>query len=250
MEKLKKNTGILIRFDDIAANMNWELMDKCEELFDKNNIKPVMGVIPNNKDRELLSYPNRENFWKIVERWKSKNWEIAMHGYNHIYDTNTKNKDYFNYGGGSEFFGHSIEVQKNKIKSGLQVFKKNNISIRVFYAPNHTYDRNTFEALKAEGIYQVIDGYGLMPYKKNDIQFIPQLFYKLYLLPYGIQSTQIHLNYWKTQDFKDFEEFVKRNLDKIINYDEALSKTSNTTQNKILNSVVKNVLKIKRFFLN
>ena len=250
MQIIKKNTGILIRFDDIAANMNWNLMDKCEELFDKNNIKPVMGVIPNNKDRELLSYPKRENFWKIVERWKSKNWEIAMHGYNHIYDTNTKNKDYFNYGGGSEFFGHSIEVQKNKIKSGLQVFKKNNISIRVFYAPNHTYDRNTFEALKAEGIYQVIDGYGLMPYKKNDIQFIPQLFYKLYLLPYGIQSTQIHLNYWKAKDFKDFEGFINKNLDKIINYDEALSKTSNSMQNKILNLVVKNILKTKRFFLN
>ena len=39
MDKLKKNTGILIRFDDIAANMNWDLMDKCEELFDKNNTK-------------------------------------------------------------------------------------------------------------------------------------------------------------------------------------------------------------------
>ena len=65
------------------------------------------------------------------------------------------------------------QMRKERILSGaLQVFKKNNISIRVFYAPNHTYDRNTFEALKAEGIYQVIDGYGLMPYKKNDIQFI------------------------------------------------------------------------------
>ena len=26
---------ILIRFDDIAENMNWHLMDKCEKLFDK-----------------------------------------------------------------------------------------------------------------------------------------------------------------------------------------------------------------------
>ena len=60
--------------------MNWDLMDKCEELFDKNNIKPVIGVTPNNKDKELLSYPKRENFWKIVERWKNKK-EIAMHGF-------------------------------------------------------------------------------------------------------------------------------------------------------------------------
>ena len=250
MQILKKNTGILIRFDDIAANMNWNLMDKCEELFDKNNIKPVMGVIPNNKDKELLSYPKRENFWKIVERWKLKNWEIAMHGYTHIYDSNTNKKDYFNYGGKSEFFGHPIDVQLKKIKNGLQIFRENNIEIRVFYAPNHTYDRNTFEALKTAGITQVIDGYGLMPYKNYDVQFIPQLFYKLYILPYGIQTTQIHLNYWNENDYKSFEKFIKKNLNNIINYDEALSKSSDQIQIKILNSVVKNLIKTKRFFLN
>ena len=250
MDKLKKNTGILIRFDDIAANMNWDLMDKCEELFDKNNIKPVMGVIPNNKDKELLSYPKRENFWKIDERWKNKNWEIAMHGFTHIYDTNTNKKDFFSYGGRSEFFGHSIDVQLDKIKSGLKIFKENNIKIRVFYAPNHTYDKNTFEALKAAGINQVIDGYGLMPYENNNIHFIPQLFYKLYILPFGIQTTQIHLNYWNIEDYKKFEKFVKKNVSNIINYDEALSKSSNQLQNKILNFMVKNVIKTKRFFLN
>ena len=47
-----------------------------------------------------------------------------------------------------------------------------------FYAPNHTYDKNTFEALKISGISQVIDGYGLIPYVEHEIKFIPQLFYK------------------------------------------------------------------------
>ena len=47
-------------------------MDKCESLFEKHNIKPVVGVIPNNKDKELLSYPKRENFWNIVNKWKKK----------------------------------------------------------------------------------------------------------------------------------------------------------------------------------
>ena len=47
---------ILLRFDDIAENMNWHFLDKCEVLFDKYKIKPVLGVIPNNKDKELLSF--------------------------------------------------------------------------------------------------------------------------------------------------------------------------------------------------
>ena len=46
---ISDNTGILIRIDDIAENMNWDLMEKCEVLFDKYNIKPVLGVI-NNQD--------------------------------------------------------------------------------------------------------------------------------------------------------------------------------------------------------
>ena len=43
------NTGILIRFDDIAPNMNGNdgQMWRVVESF---NLKPVMGVIPNNQD--------------------------------------------------------------------------------------------------------------------------------------------------------------------------------------------------------
>ena len=51
---ISENTGILIRLDDIAENMNWTLMEKCELLFDKYNIKPLLGVISNNKDQSLL----------------------------------------------------------------------------------------------------------------------------------------------------------------------------------------------------
>ena len=51
-KSLNHNTGIVIRFDDIAPNMNWTMMEKCEELFDMYNIKPVLGVIPNNQDKE------------------------------------------------------------------------------------------------------------------------------------------------------------------------------------------------------
>ena len=40
-----KNIGMLIRFDDIAENMNWEIMNKIEIILDKFSIKPVIGVI-------------------------------------------------------------------------------------------------------------------------------------------------------------------------------------------------------------
>ena len=61
--KIKKyisdNTGFLFRLDDIAENMNWDMMDQTTNLFDKFEVKPVLGIIPNNKDPELLAYPKK-----------------------------------------------------------------------------------------------------------------------------------------------------------------------------------------------
>ena len=247
---ITKNTGVLIRLDDVAENMNWDLMKKSELLFDEYQIKPVLGVIPENKDKELLNYPKKDNFWEQVRIWKNKGWEIAMHGYTHVYDKASKNDDYFNYGGESEFCGHSLETQTFRIKNGLKKFNDEKIKVRTFFAPNHAYDRNTFIALKNCGIYQIIDGYGFMPYVENDIKFIPQLFYKVLALPFGIQTTQIHLNYWKSEDFNNFEKFIKKNSNKIITYDQALGKINNNFFYKFINKSLEKILKFKRIIKN
>ncbi len=237
---------ILLRFDDITENMNWHLMDKCEKLFDEFNIKPVMGVIPNNEDKVLKAFPKREGFWKIVKDWQSKGWEISMHGYNHLYNQNTNKKDYFKYGGLSEFYGETLSNQSDKIKKGLEIFKKNQIHIRSFFAPNHTYDENTFIALKNSGIFTVIDGYGFRPFTHNKIKFIPQLFYKLFFLPFGLQTTQIHLNSMNEKDFNNLKKLVEKKNQNFITYDKALSLLSDKSFDKILNKLIYYILIFKR----
>ncbi len=247
---IDNNTGILVRIDDVAENMNWSMMKRVEKILNDYNIKPVVGIIPNNHDQNLLSFPKENNFWEIVSNWKQKGWEIAMHGYDHVYTTNSDKEDFFNYGGGSEFFNKDKKTQVMKLKKSLEIFNKNNILIRSFFAPNHNYDQNTFEALKEVGITEVIDGYGLMPFKKNGIKFIPQLFYKLISLPFGIQSTQIHLNDWNENDLQNFLDFVKKNKKKFINYDYAISKTNNSSIYRILNFLTEKLLKMVRLVTN
>ena len=243
---ISDNTGILIRLDDIAENMNWSLMRKCENLFEKHNIRPLLGVVSNNQDTELLSYEKNDQFWSQIRAWQKKNWEIAMHGYTHIYDKDTFKKDYFNYGGKSEFCGHSFDEQFSRIEKSLMIFKKENIEIRSFFAPNHTYDQNTFLALKKNNITNIIDGYGIMPYTKNNLNFIPQLFYKQILLPFGIQSTQIHLNYWGDDEFENFKDFIEKNKSKIISFDQAISKINNNVLYSSINFIVEKMLKLIR----
>ena len=249
LRKVKsKYTGLLIRMDDIAENMNWQYMDKCELLFDKFNLKPLLGIIPENKDPELLKYQKNSNFWNRVSSWKKKGWEISMHGYSHLYDTQTKKKDIFNYGGGSEFYGLDYQNQLKKIKLGLEKFKKENINIRSFFAPNHTYDLNTMKALKESGVKIIVDGYGLFPYRKFDLLFIPQLFYKEIILPFGIQSTQLHINYWDEKHLNNFENFINNNYEKIIDIDHILNlEESNFLKNSINFSVEKTLKTIRSF---
>lgn len=38
----------IFRLDDICPNMNWDNFYRLEEIFDKYDVKPVVGVIPNN----------------------------------------------------------------------------------------------------------------------------------------------------------------------------------------------------------
>ena len=102
--------------------------------------------------------------------------------------------------------------------------------------------------MRESGIKYIIDGYGLFPYKENDITFIPQLFYKEIILPFGIQSTQMHLNYWEEKDYEIFEQFIIKNYDKIICFEDCIEKTNNSLFSKLINFGTKTSLKSLRYF--
>ncbi len=247
-EKIKKYTKLLIRIDDVAENMNWKYMDKCEQLFDKINVKPLLGVIPLNEDPDLKKFEINKSFWKKIENWQQKGWEITMHGCNHLYTQVSDKRDVFNYGGNSEFYGLGYSQQFKKINLGLNEFKKRNINVRSFFAPNHIYDQNTLKALKNSNIEIVIDGYGLFPFQKEGIMFIPQLFYKEIFLPFGIQSTQIHLNNWDDDYFKNFENFLIKEQNNITNLDYIINIHNENSIKKITNYIVEKTIKTIRLF--
>ena len=73
-----------MRLDDASEYMDVEKWQRMEDLLDKYHIKPIVGVIPNNQDPDMVGvYPKDEQFWEKVQRWKEKGWTIALHGYTH-----------------------------------------------------------------------------------------------------------------------------------------------------------------------
>lgn len=139
----------IIRLDDVCPTMDISKWNKIESLVDKYKIKPIVAVIPDNKDIEL---------------------KIDKYGIIHI------NKK-------SEFTGLSLEEQKFKLKKAIKIFKDKKIIPRIWIAPKHNFDENTLIALKDEcNINFISDGIALKPYYDMNIYWIPQQFWHLYLL--------------------------------------------------------------------
>ena len=199
----------IIRLDDAADRMDCKKWDRMEALLDKYDIKPLVGVIPNCKDEMMNIYDCDPDFWNKVHQWDAKGWTIALHGYEHVYCTtdggiNPVNKR-------SEFAGLSLEQQKNKIKKGVEIFRRNEVEPKVFFAPSHTFDLNTIEALKQESNIRIIsDTVANKPYSQYDMTFVPQQSGKVRKLPFKVVTFCYHPNMMEEQEFIYLESFLKK----------------------------------------
>ena len=104
---------IALRMDDITADMNWDNFFRLKELFDKAGIRPLLGVVPDNRDASLSCMKERADFWELLLELQEEGWSIAQHGCRHVYTT--KKGGLFPLNHFSEFAGLSYERQKKLI---------------------------------------------------------------------------------------------------------------------------------------
>lgn len=198
----------LIRLDDASDRMHIEKWARIEGLLDENGIKPLVGVIPLNRDPLMEQFPMDPMFWDKARRWQEKGWRIALHGYEHVYSTQcaginpVHNK--------SEFAGHSLEIQREKIRDGLRILKEKGLSPTAFFAPSHTFDKNTLEALRLESDIRVIsDTVANEPYCRYGFTFIPQQAGRVRELPFKVTTICLHPNFTTDREFDEIEAFFK-----------------------------------------
>ena len=58
-----KEPAYLVRFDDVCPTMDWETWNKIEKVLVAEGIKPIMAVVPDNKDEKLKFAEENKNFW-------------------------------------------------------------------------------------------------------------------------------------------------------------------------------------------
>lgn len=199
----------ILRLDDASDYMNIEKWKRMENLLDEYNIKPLVGIIPENQDPTLVGvYEQDPLFWDKANRWKRKGWELALHGCNHKYITEEGGMNPVNKR--SEFAGVPLDEQCKKIQTGIGMFRKHGLEPRIFFAPSHTFDRNTLEALKKESNIRIIsDTIANNVYYQDEFYFIPQQSGRVRKLPFKVCTFCYHPNMMTDADFDGLETFLK-----------------------------------------
>ena len=215
------DTKIILRFDDICPNMNWDSFLYIKEHLMQLGIRSLLGVIPDNQDKKLLTYEYKDKFFEIINTYKDYGDTIAQHGTFHKYTSNSSGILKIN--NNSEFAGHSFKYQYALLEKGKSILKKNNCWQPVFMAPSHSFDEITLDCLKKLGFKKISDGYGFFPYQKSGIEFIPQISSVPFNLGFGVATLCIHSNSLNLNDTNKILDFIKLNRNRIIPFEEYVS---------------------------
>lgn len=199
-----------IRLDDSCPKRDIRKWDKIEKMLDYYNVKPLVGIIPDCQDSDFEQYQEDKEYWsKKINEYKEKGWILAMHGYQHIF--HTKNGGINPVNPRSEFAGVPIEEQRKMIKNAVSILKRHGIEATVFFAPAHTFDKNTLEALIYESNIRIIsDTPATDSYESENFTFIPQQSGKVRWLPFKTITFCYHPNKMRDKDFIELEKYLKK----------------------------------------
>lgn len=220
----------ILRFDDITPCMDWEKFNIIEKSIINLGIKPIIGVVPENRDSKLNVGKENTDFWGTIRYYQSLGWEIAQHGCYHQYTT--KNSGILGLSSKSEFAGLDYKDQFQLINTGKQILNNEGIKVDLFMAPSHSFDNITIKVLKECNIKYITDGFGLYPYDYKGITFIPQLYASPLNHYFGIYTICLHTNTMNSESLINTVKFITNNSGQIISYKEALKYKDNSVINR------------------
>src|SRR5437763_10368509 len=195
----RRNTQFLLRFDDICPTMRWDVWSEIEASLMDFGIKPILAVVPDNRDPVLQVAPPMKDFWERVRRWQELGWTIALHGYQHLYVARdgglvTRRKK-------SEFASLPANVQEEKLRLGMGIFAREGIKSRVWIAPGNAFDEVTVSLLPRFGMDIVSAGWFWGPFiGPHNTIWMPCQLSNLRSVPSGVWSVCYHVNSWGRSD--------------------------------------------------
>jgi hypothetical protein len=208
----------LIRMDDACPTMHSDRWARLEEILDAHDILPVVAVVPDNKDPELIIESPDPAFWEKVRNWQAKGWTIAMHGETHLMRP-TDAEQVLPFYKRSEFSGLTLEMQSEKLRRAQFVFDREGISVETWIAPAHCFDWVTLAALRAcTTIKTISDSIAVNVYFNQGLYWVPQQLWGFRDIPFGLWTICLHPNRMDDEAFQRFERDIQTYSDRIMNF--------------------------------
>ena len=205
--KRTSTTQYLLRFDDICPTMNWRVWAEIETVLVQRQLKPLLAVVPDNRDPGLQVDSPAGDFWDRARVWQERGWTIALHGFQHRYVS--RNAGIVAVRRKSEFAGLRADVQREKLQRGMEIFDRERISSRVWIAPGNSFDATTVALLPEFGIRVISGGYFRYPYLcPRRMTWVPQQMYYFRPAPAGVWTVCYHHNRWDASKLGKFCEDV------------------------------------------
>lgn len=203
--------------------MNWNNWDQVEEIVNRNDLRPIVAVVPDNRDQNLIQGECRPDFWERVRQWQHQGWTIALHGYQHVYSTTNAGLLGLNHR--SEFAGHPLDSQRERLRAASEIFTSQGIKPQLWVAPAHSFDAATLRALREIGLTTISDGFFPRPIiDQEGFIWIPQQLWRFRASMPGTWTVCLHINSWSQSDIDRFSSDVSAFREKLTNVDEILER--------------------------
>ena len=213
----------LLRFDDICPGMNWSVWGQIESILVERGLKPMLAVVPDNRDPGLQVDAPAEDFWDRVRGWQDRGWTIALHGFQHRYVS--RNAGLVARRKKSEFAGLPQQEQRAKLRLGMDIFEREEITAQVWIAPGNTFDATTVALLPEVGIRVISAGYFQFPYvDRAGMTWVPQQMHYFRPAPAGVWTVCYHHSQWEPSRVGKFREEIEEYGANVVSLDEVLGK--------------------------
>lgn len=213
----------LLRCDDLCPTMSAAGWERFALLIEEFKLRPILAVVPDNRDLDLIRESARPDFWERMRALESAGAAIALHGYRHVCQNGSKGL--LPLSQRSEFAGVDEGVQQRWIREGMEILEGHGLTPRLFVAPRHGFDRGTLRALRKEGLGFLCDGYARVPRTRGGVVWIPQQLWGPLEKADGLWTICIHSNTAENRFVEGLRIFIKGHADQFTSFDRVLGES-------------------------
>lgn len=217
---IPKPAQYLLRFDDLCPTTDPVGWEQCVKLVDEFGIRPILAVVPENRDPDLEHSAADPEFWANLRRLETAGATTAVHGYRHL--CQSRGESLLRLHTATEFAGVNLATQEGWIREGFRILADKGLHPRLWVGPRHGFDRNTLRALRSVGVEYISDGFARVPYRRQGLTWIPQQLWGPVEKSKGLWTICIHPYAINSNDFESLRRFVGDHREQLTSFDRVI----------------------------